>query len=558
MSGDETVYSGISDCDGNIYIFIQGPGLRARVQTGYGKQGSVSYRITGEGTFEADRLSYRPLPEGMRVDTILARPGDVVQAGDTILTLQMEPLQEKREELAVALRQAELALEQERLSGREIPRVTQEMLALQQMEVDQRALELGRQDLADAQEEYDQNVDALRLEYDRLADRSEDEIRQDARNALKSARRVYDAAKLDRDSAVKRAEREVREKQKKLDRLNAQEDPSEEAVADAEEALAAAEEDLELVKEEQDILVEEAKASLRSAEEDYDDRSYDTLKVQEDCKKAYEDGVKAEDEKLSLAQRKVLELEEALRQSGQNLENARITDAGTRSEEEKTREISRLRQESMELDLEQKRRSLAKVEELISREGAVTAVSRAVVAGLDLQEGGLIGAADQIRLAEGRMLFRAQVDKEEAALLAQGQRMSLKRTGEAKELNAVVESVDRLSEDGKCTVSASLAEGEGWLGETCSFTVVLQSGVYPMVIPIEALREDTIGYFCLAVQPEKTILGEELTAVRVNVEVLEKSSTSAAVSGPVTSVTPLVLSSNKSVSPGDRVREVTE
>ncbi|MCB6346050.1 HlyD family secretion protein [Enterocloster lavalensis] len=530
----------------------------ARVQTGYGKQGSVSYRITGEGTFEADRLSYRPLPEGMRVDTILARPGDVVQAGDTILTLQMEPLQEKREELAVALRQAELALEQERLSGREIPRVTQEMLALQQMEVDQRALELGRQDLADAQEEYDQNVDALRLEYDRLADRSEDEIRQDARNALKSARRVYDAAKLDRDSAVKRAEREVREKQKKLDRLNAQEDPSEEAVADAEEALAAAEEDLELVKEEQDILVEEAKASLRSAEEDYDDRSYDTLKAQEDCKKAYEDGVKAEDEKLALAQRKVLELEEALRQSGQNLENARITDAGTRSEEEKTREISRLRQESMELDLEQKRRSLAKVEELISREGAVTAVSRAVVAGLDLQEGGLIGAADQIRLAEGRMLFRAQVDKEEAALLVQGQRMSLKRTGEAKELNAVVESVDRLSEDGKCTVSASLAEGEGWLGETCSFTVVLQSGVYPMVIPIEALREDTIGYFCLAVQPEKTILGEELTAVRVNVEVLEKSSTSAAVSGAVTSVTPLVLSSNKSVSPGDRVRGVTE
>ena len=530
----------------------------ARVQTGYGKQGSVSYRITGEGTFEADRLSYRPLPEGMRVDTILARPGDVVQAGDTILTLQMEPLQEKREELAVALRQAELALEQERLSGREIPRVTQEMLALQQMEVDQRALELGRQDLADAQEDYDQNVDALRLEYDRLAGRSEDEIRQDAKEALKSARRVYDAAKLDRDSAVKRAEREVREKQKKLDRLNAQEDPSEETVADAEEELAAAEEDLELAKEEQDILVEEAKASLRSAEEDYDDRSYNTLKAQEDCKKAYEDGVKAEDEKLAQAQRRVLELEEALRQSGQNLENARITDAGTRSEEEKTREISRLRQESMELDLEQKRRSLAKVEELISREGAVTAVSRAVVAGLDLQEGGLIGAADQIRLAEGRMLFQAQVDKEDAALLAQGQRMSLKRTGEAKELNAVVESVDRLSEDGKCTVSASLAEGAGWLGETCSFTVVLQSGVYPMVIPIEALREDTIGYFCLAVQPEKTILGEELTAVRVNVEVLEKSSTSAAVSGAVTSVTPLVLSSNKSVSPGDRVRGVTE
>ena len=68
----------------------------ARVQTGYGKQGSVSYRITGEGTFEAARLSYPPRPEGMRVHTILARPGDGVQRGDTTLTLQRHPLQEKR------------------------------------------------------------------------------------------------------------------------------------------------------------------------------------------------------------------------------------------------------------------------------------------------------------------------------------------------------------------------------------------------------------------------------------------------------------------------------
>lgn len=530
----------------------------ARIQTVYGKQGAVSYRITDEGTFGAERLSYRSLPEGMLVAQVLARPGDVVQAGDTILTLQMEPLREKREELSAELKKAELALEQERLSARQTPRVTQETLALQQLEVDRRALELGRQDLADAQEAYNANVDALRLEYDRKANRSEDEIRQDAKAALKSARRVYEAARLDRDAAVKRAERDVKEKQKKLDRLNALDDPSEEELTDAQEALEEAEEDLEQVKEEQEILVEEARASLRAAEEDYDDRSYNTLQVQEECRKAYEDGVKAEDEKLDQAQRRVLELEEALRQSGQKLENARIADAGTRSQEENAREISRLRQESMELDLQSIRRRLEKVEELIDREGAVNAVSRAVVAGLDLQEGGLIGPADQVRLAEGDLLFQAQVEREDAALLKPGDRMALKRAGVAKELNAVVESVDRLSADGKCAVTASVEPGQGFLGEACDFTVVLQSGVYPLVIPIEALREDTNGYFCLAAQPEKTILGEELAAVRIDVEVLEKSSASAAVSGAVGGGTPLIVSSNKEVAAGDRVRVVTE
>lgn len=530
----------------------------AKVKTEYGKQGTVSYRITGEGTFEADRLSFCSLPEGMRVAEIQARPGDGVHLGDTILTLQMEPLLERRDELNAELKQAELALEQERLSGREVPRVTQEMLAFQQIEVDQRALELGRQDLADAEEEYNANVDALRLEYDRKSNRSEDEIRHDAKTALKSARRDYETAKLDRDAAVKKAERDVKEKQKKLDRLNAQEDPSEEAVADAEEALAEAEEDLEQVKEEQDILVEGAKASLRAAEEDYDDRSFNTLQAQEDCKKEYEDGVKAEDEKLSQAQRRVLELEEAVRQSNQKLENARITDAGTRSEEENAREISRLRQESMELDLQKIRRKLDKVEALIGQEGEVKAVSEAVVAGLDLQEGGLISQADQVRLAEGRLLFQTQVEKEDAALLKEGERMSLKRAGVARELDARVETVDRVTADGKCTVTASLESGEGVLGESCSFTVVLQSGVYPLVIPIEALREDSNGYFCLAAQPKKTILGEELTAVRVNVEVLEKSSTAAAVSGAIASDTPLIVSSNKEVAVGDRVRVVKE
>ena len=51
----------------------------------------------------------------------------------------------------------------------------------------ERALEGGEQDLAQAQEECALSLDELRREYDRKANRSEDEIREEARRAVKSA-----------------------------------------------------------------------------------------------------------------------------------------------------------------------------------------------------------------------------------------------------------------------------------------------------------------------------------------------------------------------------------
>ena len=121
-----------------------------RVETGYGKQGIVSYVIEGTGEFSAGRSVYITLPEDMLVGEILKRPGQKVQAGDTILLLQMERLAEERESLSLELEKAKLLLEQETLSAISVPRVTEETLAMQQVAAAQRALLAGREDLAEA------------------------------------------------------------------------------------------------------------------------------------------------------------------------------------------------------------------------------------------------------------------------------------------------------------------------------------------------------------------------------------------------------------------------
>ena len=530
-----------------------------RVKTGYGKQDVIPYAIQGEGELTAGRTVYISLPENMQVEEITARPGQSVKAGDTVLTLQMEGLEEERDALSLEYKKAELALKQEQMSLAPVPQVTEETLALQQLAAAQRALELGNQDLTEAKEEHEKASIELEHDYVQKKNRTREQVKEDNRKAMKSARRSYESAQKSRDSAVRKAEREVEDKQKKLDRLEEQ-GASDEELERAELELERAGEDLEDIQEEEDLKVEEARAKMYAAEEDYEDVDYGERENQEDLRREYEDALEAEDEKLKEAGRKVQDLEESLYQAMEKVENARVSDAGTAAGEAAAREMSVLKQESMKLDMEEIQKKQRKIEEFIDSKGQIKAPVDGVVVDTGLQAGDRIQDGRQLRLAVGGLEMKAQIDKETAGagLLKKGVRMQVKLAGQSKKVEAEVESVDQMAEDGKIQVTARMQEGEGRLGDLVSFAVNMESGAYPCVIPMEALREDNKGYYCLAAEPEKTILGEELKAVRIQVEVLEKSSSAAAVSGLVTKDMKLITESGKPVSEGDRVRVVEE
>ena len=530
-----------------------------RVKTGYGKQDVVLYTIQGEGELTAGKTVYISLPENMQVEEIAASPGQSVKAGDTVLTLQMEGLEEERDALSLEYKKAELALKQEQMSLAPVPQVTEETLALQQLAAAQRALELGNQDLTEAKEEHEKASIELEHDYVQKKNRTREQVKEDNRKAMKSARRSYESAQKSRDSAVRKAEREVEDKQKKLDRLEEQ-GASDEELERAELELERAGEDLEDIQEEEDLKVEEARAKMYAAEEDYEDVDYGERENQEDLRREYEDALEAEDEKLKEAGRKVQDLEESLYQAMEKVENARVSDAGTAAGEAAAREMSVLKQESMKLDMEEIQKKQRKIEDFIDSKGQIKAPVDGVVVDTGLQAGDRIQDGRQLRLAVGGLEMKAQIDRETAGagLLKKGSMMQVKLAGQSKNVETEVEDLNHLAEDGKIQVTAGMPEGQGRLGDLVSFTANIESGIYPCVIPIEALREDNEGYYCLAAEPEKTILGEELKAVRIQVDVLEKSSSAAAVSGPVTKEMKLITESGKPVSEGDRVRVVEE
>ena len=167
-----------------------------RVQVGYGKQGVVPYLIEGDGTFTADKMAYISLPENLQVGDILKHSGQMVLKGEAILCLQMESLEEEREKLSVELEKARLALEQERLSSVPVPRLTEEALAAQSVAAAQRALKLGRQDLAEAEEKHASATADLEHDYIQKKNRTREEVREDNRRAMKSAGRAYESAQV--------------------------------------------------------------------------------------------------------------------------------------------------------------------------------------------------------------------------------------------------------------------------------------------------------------------------------------------------------------------------
>lgn len=533
-----------------------------KVEIGYGKQGVVPYLIQGDGELTASRMVYVSLPVGMHVDEIVKKPGQNVKAGETVLRLQMEGLKEARDSLELELRQAVLSLEKERLSAEPVPRVTEETLALQQVAAIQRVLAIENQELEDAREEHTSATADLEHDYAQKKNRTGEEVKEDNRKAMNSARRAYEAAELDRDSAVRKAEREVEDKRKKLERLEAKDDSddgeetSEEELERAKLELERAEEDLDDICDEQELKVEEARERMYAAEEAYENADYDEEEAKEALRKAYEDAVKAEDDKLLEAEKKLRDLNESLYQAMEKLENARVSDAGVLAGEKVQKEILNLKQESMKLDMEQIEKRQKKIEDLIAAQGQISASADGIVAETGLEAGEQIQAGEQLKVVVGGLSFTAKVDRETAGLLKQGTKLKVKLTGQAKEVETEVDSVNQIPEDGTAQITAILPEGKGTLGGNAQFTVNMESEVYSCVIPIEALREDNAGYYCLAAEPVKTILGEELQAVRIHVEILEKSTRAAAVSGPIGTETKLITESDKAVSEGDRVRVV--
>ena len=98
-------------------------------------------------------------------------------------------------------------------------------------------------------------------------------------------------------------------------------------------------------------------------------------------------------------------------------------------------------------------------------------------------------------------------------------------------------------------------EGALAVGTAAELEVRRKSREYPCLVPLSALHEDNGAYFLLVTREKMSVLGTELTAARLDVTVLEKNETMAAIdAGALNSGQGFLAASGKAVNVGDRVR----
>lgn len=547
----------------------------ARVKTAYPGRGSVTKTVRGTGVIEAGEERGVPIREGLRIREIAAPVGTKVKEGDILFSYTEDSILERLGEVKKAIRRLELEMEQETERCRSFQGVTEEELALQALELARREQERQRGKLLQAEEEYERQTARLRRYYKKRLELSEEELIRTSYSDYDQSRTDYQSIKLEKNSQIRSIKRQIAGTEAALEKLRKKQEKAgtdkdsetasgeteeslEEEIEALEEKLSDLTEDLEDAEDSWDLKVDRAREEMKEKEDIYDSAGEEADSARLALKEAYENGLRQEEQTLR-SEREAMELaDQAAESAVWALENARKNDTAKALTQKQAERLAFLQNEARRLDLEDWQEEKAALEALLAADGAVYAGDTACVSRVELEKEKKTDGSERYLLSCGSYQFRGTFDREENGTVSAGEEMELTLEGEVMPVSAAISQVDLITDPDTGTVTAPLEAGMAALGQKASFEVKRSSEIYGSVIPSGALRRDTGGWYCLAARKQKTILGEEYRAVRVDVKLIFAGDTTAAVEGALSEQEPVITGSDRGVGAGDRVRLMTE
>lgn len=205
-------------------------------------------------------------------------------------------------------------------------------------------------------------------------------------------------------------------------------------------------------------------------------------------------------------------------------------------------------------------RQLDKLEKIRKQKGEIRSSAAGVITGILVNVGqktedtGLFTMTDE----NAGLKFTGKLMLSDAKYVSVGDKVTLQSAGRKLDDIAVTSmEVDESREF--MNVTALLPADTFALGETVTMTAKQESESYPYTVPVTALRQETGRSFVLAVQTEDTVLGEQEVARQVEVTVVEKNESYAALeAGALDKETRIITDSDRFVQSGDRIRPEEE
>ncbi|BCN30209.1 biotin/lipoyl-binding protein [Anaeromicropila herbilytica] len=233
-----------------------------------------------------------------------------------------------------------------------------------------------------------------------------------------------------------------------------------------------------------------------------------------------------------------------------------------------------LRVSAIQIDLDAKKELVSELLEIQKNNGKVKAPVSGTVDQISFEEGKKSAADNSVVIDTGGYGILITVPKEQGEYVSIGDDIELTAKGKKDKITVQVEDIsfttgtqntttdssasDSVAEDGTSEeltkITALMPEGEYIPGATLEANITKNSDLYDICVPLTAIRSEGNDAYCLITQPKKTILGDELLAVKVPVDVVEKDDTMAAVEGSLSVDDNVIISSNKNINENDRVR----
>ena len=274
-----------------------------------------------------------------------------------------------------------------------------------------------------------------------------------------------------------------------------------------------------------------------------------------------EDDVAAKKQELEAALQEanaeVQTAQQAVNQAQNAYELARQEDAAQNTNAANAAQAALLGAEAAQVQVEQARKELERLLSYQAADGKICAVLDCTVLQVGVQAGAVTTGSEIFVTGSGGFQLKGM-----GVQLAAGKKKTVKIESIGMETGEIAEggSVDDAAGQGASSMQtfwrAPLPENTN-VGGGEQFTWSIETSSekeYDQIIPLSALREDANEAYCLVLSEEDRMLGTLQTAKRVPVTVLEKDAKSAAITSTLTNTDQVIVSSEKYVVEGDRVR----
>ena len=570
-------------------------------------------RVELEGIIHASAEKGISLPDGLKAVSVYAGKGKSVEKGEALIEFDVPAVEERIKKLEEEIRILNLKLDISSNNGGNDVIEAQRTLEDAQKAYERIAAKYARAEmrlkedytkleetLADAEKNLINKAEALVKE----ARENLQNVREDAEDAIRAAEQALDEESENLDDSEDSYQQALEAYEQAKDELNmANQRVSEikEAIAgkqpddatDYTEELKEAEEELSIAQKAFNQAKKElSKADYNSSSYDRADDNLDSIKRRWKRKidKAKDALYKAEtvleavregkdfstESAVSEAQAAIDTAREALNRARRESEDnqyseeeelyaagravetaqAALEDARRQAEVlQKEGEIDRITCESERSD---KEKSRAALQEILDNGGRLLApapgtVVRTLERGDKTKEG-----EDAVILssADRGFVFEGKLDKDSARRFSAGDKGELhyKLDGSTQKADVEIHSISTPDESDQVLVTAVLPEGGYTSGMPAQLFLSRKSETYQNCLPLTALRSDSGGDHVFVLRRQSSVLGTEWVIARVDITVKERDSQMMYVDGALTYSDQVVISSNKIISEGDRVR----